>query len=135
MENTKTKAKRALVVEDEATISQICEKILNRLGFETDIAGNGRIAREMVTTKSYDLILADIRTPEMDGMELCHYLQQEHPELADRVIFTTGDVLNSDIKLFLSELKTPFLNKPFTPRQLEEAVNDVLSISPTGEVR
>ena len=52
------------------------------------------IAKKMVDDKSYDLCLSDIRTPGMDGIQLYQYLEQEHPELARRVIFTTGDVMS-----------------------------------------
>lgn len=118
---------RALVVEDEPVISQICRRMLMAEGFDVDIAMNGLIAKEMVDDKSYDLCLSDIRTPAMDGIQLYQYLEQEHPELARRVIFTTGDVMSSYITQFLEGAKRPFLPKPFTPDELKQVIRDALA--------
>ena len=95
--------KRILVIEDEPVICRVCKKALTADGFEVDIAVNGLIAMDMAGKRVYDLYLSDIRTPEMNGIEFYRHLIQEQPELADRVIFTTGDVLSNDIKLFLEE--------------------------------
>lgn len=118
--------KTALVVEDEPLISRVCQKTLMRDGFEVDIAVNGLIAKQMVNDKSYDLCLADIRTPAMNGIELYAYLEKEYPELASRVIFTTGDVLSGNIDTFLREVNRPFLPKPFTPNELRRVVKEAL---------
>ena len=118
--------KRVLVVEDEPVISRICQRTLASEGFEVDTAINGLEAKKMVNDKSYDFCLSDIRTPVMNGIELYRYLEQEHPELARRVIFTTGDVLSSNIDKFLEECKRPVLSKPFTPDQLRHMIKNVL---------
>ncbi len=119
--------RRALVVEDEAVISRLCQRILTAEGFDVDIAMNGLIAKKMVDDKIYDLCLTDIRTPDMNGIELYEYLEQEHPELARRVIFTTGDVMSGYIAQFLEGNNKPFLPKPFTPDELKQATRDVLT--------
>jgi CheY-like chemotaxis protein len=124
MTQDNTHRRRALVVEDEPVISRICQKILMAEGFDVDIAMDGLIAKKMVDDKSYDLYLSDIRAPGMDGVQLYHYLEQEHPELACRVIFTTGDVISDHIARFLEETKRPFLAKPFTPDELKQVIRD-----------
>ena len=126
---TKDNKRRALVVEDEPVIGRICTKTLNALGFEVDIATNGLMARDMVRAQAYDFCLSDIRTPKMNGIEFYQYLRQEHPRLANRVIFTSGDVLGSDVKAFLTKLSKPFLPKPFTPTELRETVKEALTMS------
>ncbi len=110
--------KKILVVEDEATISNVCQRVLTREGFEMEIAINGRVGQDMIEEKQYHLCLIDIRTPTMDGKELYRWLQQKHPQLASRVIFTTGDVTGGDTQGFLEEVNRPFLPKPFTPDEL-----------------
>ena len=127
MTQDNTHRRRALVVEDEPVISQICRRMLVAEGFDVDIAMNGLIAKKMVDDNSYDLCLTDIRTPAMDGIQLYQYLEQEHPELARRVIFTTGDVMSSDIAQFLEGTKKPFLPKPFTPDELKQVIRDTLA--------
>jgi len=127
MTQDNTHRRQALVVEDEHVISQICRRILMAEGFDVDIAMNGLIAKKMVDDKSYDLCLSDIRTPAMDGIQLYDYLEQEHPDLAHRVIFTTGDVMSGYIARFLEGTKRPFLPKPFTPDELKQVIRDALA--------
>jgi CheY-like chemotaxis protein len=115
------------VVEDEPVISRLCQRILTAEGFDVDIAMNGLIAKKMADDKSYDLCLTDIRTPDMNGIELYEHLEQEHPELACRVIFTTGDVMSGYIAQSLEGNKRPFLPKPFTPDELKQVTRGVLA--------
>jgi len=117
-----THRRRVLVVEDEPVISLICQKVLTAEGFDVNIAVNGLVAKKMVAENSYDLCVSDIRTPLINGIQLYEYLKQEYPELARRIIFTTGDVLSGNIAQFLKESKRPYLLKPFTPDQLKQAV-------------
>jgi CheY-like chemotaxis protein len=121
--------KRALVIEDELVISRICQRTLAAEGFEVDIAVNGSVAKELVRNKAYDLFLSDIRTPKMNGIEFYRYLEQVQPELARRIIFTTGDVLSNNIEQFLNEVKNPYLAKPFDPDQLKKVLRDNLILS------
>ena len=127
MTQDNTHRRRALVVEDEPVISRICRRMFMAEGFDVDIAMNGLIAKKMVDDKSYDLYLMDIRTPGMDGTQLYQYLEQEHPELVRRVIFTTGDVMSGRITQFLEGIKRPFLPKPFTPDELKQVIRDALA--------
>ena len=127
MTQDSTHRRRALVVEDEPVVSQICRRMLMAEGFDVDIAMNGLIAKKMVNDKSYDLCLTDIRTPAMDGTQLYQYLEQEHAELARRVIFTTGDVMSGSVAQFIEGTKRPFLPKPFTPNELKQVIRDTLA--------
>ena len=122
-----THRRRALVVEDEPSISQICQRVLMAEDFDVDIAMNGLIAKKMVDDKSYDLCLTDIRTPAMDGIQLYQYLEQEHPEIVRRVIFTTGDIMSGYIAQFIERTKRPFLPKPFTPGELKQVIRDAFA--------
>lgn len=115
-----------LVVEDEPSISRLCHRALTGKGFEVDTAANGRIAQLMVDKKSYTLCLIDIRTPEMNGIELFSWLGDRYPEMTKRVIFTTGDVLRGNTVHFIKQRDMPFLPKPFTPSELQTIVNNVL---------
>ena len=115
---------KVLVVEDEPSIAAVCRRALAD-GFEVDVAPNGRVARDMLAGKDYRLLLLDIRTPEMNGQQLYHYLEAERPELAGRVIFTTGDVMAGDVQDFIRQTGMPFLPKPFTPKELLEVVKTV----------
>ena len=126
MENFSGGAKRILVVEDEPAISDICRRVLTSEGFEVDIAVNGKVAQDILEKKQYDLCLVDIRTPTMNGRELYQWLKEKHPQLASRVIFTTGDVMGGDTQTFLEQAARPFLPKPFTPDELRAIMRETI---------
>ena len=121
--------KRILIVEDEPAICDVCRRVLVDEGFEVDIAANGKIAQDMIEERQYDLCLIDIRTPQMSGKELYQWLQEKHPQLTNRVIFTTGDVMGGDIQSFLEQAARPFLPKPFTPDELKAIIRETLKQS------
>ena len=126
MKNSRAKAKRILVVEDEPAIGDVCRRVLSGEGFEVDIAVDGKVAQNMIKEKQYDLCLIDIRTPTMDGREFYQWLREKNPQLATRVIFTTGDVMGGDIQSFLEQVTRPFLPKPFTPDELKTKIREAL---------
>jgi len=126
MKHSKGDRKRILVVEDELTISQVCQRTLTAEGFDVDIAVNGAIAQDMLDEKEYDLCLIDIRTPIMNGKELYQHIQEKHPEFTGEVIFTTGDVLDEKLESLLEGAKIPYLPKPFSPDELRTIVKEVL---------
>jgi DNA-binding response OmpR family regulator len=118
--------RRILSVEDEPSIRQVCHRALTSQGYQVDFAQNGVAAESLLMKADYDLLLVDIKTPVMDGKQLYHYIQERYPELAGRVIFTTGDVINSDTQSFLEETGRPFLLKPFSPDELRALVRESL---------
>lgn len=126
MKHSKASRKRILIVEDEPAICQVCLRTLTGEGFDVDVAANGAVAQDMLGKKEYDLCLVDIRTPIMNGRELYQHIKEEHPELANKVIFTTGDILDNKVELLLREANRPFLPKPFTPDELTAAVRQAL---------
>jgi len=118
--------RRILIVEDEPAISQVCLRILTSEGFDVDTAVNGVVAQDMLSKKEYELCLVDIRTPVMNGKELYQHIKKKRPEFASKVIFTTGDILDSNLKSFLDEVSRPYLPKPFTPDELRAIVRQTL---------
>jgi DNA-binding NtrC family response regulator len=111
-----------LVIEDEPLIRRICVQALLSEGFEVDVAENGLIAVEMASLKAYDLFVSDMRTPAMDGIQFYKYLSKNAPNLALRVIFTTGDVLSPYVSSFLGTHRCTCLPKPFIPDDLRAIV-------------
>ena len=118
MKKSIARTKKILIVEDEPAICDLCCQALSSEGFEVDIAVSGEIAQDMIEKKQYDFCLIDIRAPVMNGEELYQWLRESHPALANRVMFTTGDVMSRDTLSFLEQTARPFLTKPFT---LDEA--------------
>jgi CheY-like chemotaxis protein len=62
----------------------------------------------------------------MNGIEMYQHLEKENPEAAARFIFTTGNLLNVEIKSFLDQTGRPLLPKPFSPENLREIVKDFM---------
>jgi DNA-binding response OmpR family regulator len=117
---------RILVIEDEPAIGEVCTRVLKAKGFLVDIAADGDIAESMLNERDYSLCLIDIRTPVLNGKEVYQFIINNHPRLARRVVFTTGDMLDGYTQRFIELAERPILFKPFTPDELTEAVSDAL---------
>ncbi|HEY40760.1 MAG TPA: response regulator [Dehalococcoidia bacterium] len=127
MKSNDRNIKKALVIEDEPVIARVCRRVLRGEGYQVEIAANGMVGKNMASKEKYDLFLSDIRTPEMNGIEFYWYLKREYPELAERVVFTTGDVLSDDVKAFvMKEPDVPLIPKPFTPDELRTIVREMM---------
>ena len=126
MESSSAHAKRVLTVEDEPAICDLCRRVLTSEGFGVDIATNGRVAQDMIADKQYNVLLLDIKMAIMDGKELYQWLQEKHPQLASRVIFTTGSVTGKDTTTFIEQTGRPYLPKPFTPDELKTIITETL---------
>jgi CheY-like chemotaxis protein/anti-sigma regulatory factor (Ser/Thr protein kinase) len=118
--------KTILVVDDESEIADLLTDILTVDGHQVDTAANGLIALEKLARRSYDVILSDVKMPEMDGAGLFRELERRHPSLARRFIFVSGDVLSGDTAEFLEKAGLPTLNKPFVAAQVRSMVERVL---------
>jgi DNA-binding NtrC family response regulator len=126
--------RKALVIEDEPTISRICARVLTTEGFDVDCATDGLKAKEIMGNEKYEICLSDIRTPGMNGMEFYEYLEAEHPELLSRTIFTSGDLLSPSIREFLGAGNIMFLPKPFTPFDLKKIVREAINAADTAVI-
>jgi signal transduction histidine kinase len=105
--------RRILVVEDETAVAEILADVIRLEGHAVEIVENGRRALEKLQHERYDLIISDLRMPELDGPGLWHEVQRRHPELAHRFVFVTGDSLRSETREFVEHVPLPTLSKPF----------------------
>jgi PAS domain S-box-containing protein len=115
-----------LVVDDEAGIANGVAHLLRRNGHEVDTAANGRLALHKLQERAYDLILCDLRMPELDGPGFYRVLEQSNPAMLQRIIFLTGDTLGAETKAFLEKTNAPRLNKPFTATTIRHIVHQAL---------
>ena len=125
---------RVLVLEDEPAIGRVFRKVLAQQGFEVDIACNGKEAQSIVDRQRHVLCLIDIRMPEMNGKEFYQWLANKHCNLAENVIFTTGDVMDQQLRNFIRGTGRPFLPKPFTPDGLKSEVQKSLRMNRKGRL-
>jgi CheY-like chemotaxis protein len=127
--NPKLLNKRVLVVDSDATVRRAAHELLGRLGCEVETAHNGEEAFLMVRSFHYDVVIADIRLPDMNGYECFAQIREIHEHLP--VILMTGfgyDPTHSIVKARQLGLKC-VLYKPFRLDQLVTGVEKAVSIS------
>ncbi len=114
--------RRILIVDDEAEIRETLAEILSGAQHNVATAGSGREALERMATEHYDVILTDIRMPDLDGRTLYREIERRWPEQAKRVVFVTGDSFASTLHDFASECGRPVIEKPFVPKDVRRVV-------------
>ena len=127
-ESTPTPAgpERILIVDDECEIAEMLAEILDAAGYRSIITGSGHQALALLAEQSVDLILSDIRMPDLDGPGLFRELQINYPDLAERLIFVTGDILSGPTAIKLNR-QIPVIEKPFKPSEVKQAVAERLA--------
>jgi PAS domain S-box-containing protein len=118
--------KRILVVDDEPGISGVLAEVLQLDGHAVETVPNGEAALAKLQEQAYDVILSDIRMPELDGTGLYWEIERLDPGLLHRVIFLTGDTLNAGTREFLEQTGVPCLSKPFALSDVREVVQRIL---------
>lgn len=97
--------------------------LLERLGYRADVVGNGAEAVEAVRARPYDLVLMDVRMPEVDGIEATRRIRVELPrDCQPRVIALTANAMTEDRKVCEAAGMDDFLSKPVTAKELERAL-------------
>lgn len=113
-----------LVMEDDLSVAKGLEMVLREDGFDVNLAGTGELAMEAFREKRFDLLVADLRLPDIDGMEVIRRVKAQKPETEVIVItgYGTTETAVEAMKLGVSD----FLPKPFTEDQIKAAVTDAL---------
>jgi len=124
----KTPRRSALVVDDEAGVRETLAEILVTSGHRVVAAGSGREALERMGKERFDVILTDIRMPDLDGRALYREIERRWPERAGRVIFVSGDTLTSNLRGFAEETGRPVIEKPFLPSDVRRVVGEVAAL-------
>jgi len=83
---------RILVVDDEASARSGLAKLLGQEGYQVDTAADGVLALELVTERAPNLIVTDLKMPNMNGMELIAKVREHNPEIATIVTTAFSDV-------------------------------------------
>jgi len=115
-----------LLVDDESAILELMQKVLSGEGFEVHVAQTGRQALELLAERPYDLIISDLRMPDVNGWMLYQHILRRLPEMAQRIIFTTGDMAATEEGGLLKEAGCPCLAKPFTSKELLALAREVI---------
>ena len=114
-----------LIVDDEPEIRETLADILGQERHRVVTASSGRQALERMAAERYDVILTDIRMPDLDGRALYQEIQRRWPGQAKRVVFITGDTLASALREFVSSSGRPVIEKPFSPSDVRRVVAEL----------
>lgn len=119
--------KHALIVDDEPDIRELFSITLDRMGIASTAVGDIAAAREMVTTRTFDLCLTDMRLPDGDGLDLVSFIQSQKPDLPVAVITAHGSM-----EAAIQALKNgafDFVTKPVDLAALRTLVQSAMRLS------
>lgn len=117
---------KILIAEDNLINQKVASKILERLGYDPDIAENGIKVLEAILKKQYDLILMDMQMPEMDGVEATQRICQLYPlDQRPYIIAVTANTLESDLEACLAAGMDSFISKPLKIDVLSLALSEL----------
>jgi two-component system NtrC family sensor kinase len=119
----------ALVVDDEPDIAEALADLLHLEGYRCTVATGGLAAQQQLRTAGFDLIITDLRMPDLDGTALYGWLQRTRPELLGAFAFSTGDRLTPSALRFLARADRPVLEKPFTRAALQKLLGKMGHVS------
>ena len=110
--DTALRGRRILIAEDEPLVRDFLTRLLGLEGAEVVEACDGEEAWEKLAHADFDLVIADLRMPRMDGQELYERIAEERPELLRRLVFSSGDLAREETVTFLRGLPNRLLAKP-----------------------
>jgi PAS domain S-box-containing protein len=113
---------RVLIVEDEVALADLVSIYLRDHGHEIVAEYDGNAGLATALAQDFDLIICDLQLPGLNGDELLPELLQQRPELNERVVIITGDVLTPRTREFFEKTGLVHMHKPFELEQLSELV-------------
>jgi signal transduction histidine kinase/HPt (histidine-containing phosphotransfer) domain-containing protein/BarA-like signal transduction histidine kinase len=121
---------RILLVDDNAINQKVAARILQQIGYQPDLAVNGREALDALEKKPYDLVFMDVMMPEMDGLEATRAIRERqknsaaHPNFSSRiaVIAMTAHAMQGDRENCLAAGMDDYLAKPIRPKEIRDMI-------------
>ena len=114
---------RILLADDNPTNQKLGRLILKRLGYASDVAGNGLEVLQAVARQPYDVVLMDIEMPEMDGLEATRRIVADFPDGGGpRIIAVTANAMEGDREKFIKAGMSGYVSKPIRVADLVEAL-------------
>jgi DNA-binding NtrC family response regulator len=115
---------RILVIDDDENITKVVAAILRDKGYSVDIAGSGNEAIKKTQKNHYDLMLIDIRLPDMEGTELLTKIRDTTPKIR-KIIITGYPTLNNAVTA-VNKGADAYVMKPFDVEKVLETVKEQL---------
>jgi len=121
---------RILLCDDNAINQKVAARILKSIGYESDLAGNGREALDAIDKKPYDMVFMDVMMPEMDGLEATRAIRERqkdgvsHPNYQSHIIVIamTAQAMQGDREKCLAAGMDDYLPKPILPKDVRAMI-------------
>ncbi len=122
---------RILLAEDNVVNQKLALRLLQRMGYRADVAGNGIEAIESLERQIYDLVLMDVQMPELDGLEATRRIVAKWPDVAarPRIVAMTANAIQGDREACLAAGMDDYLSKPI---RVDDLVRALLQTPPRG---
>ena len=119
---SKLKPMSILVAEDNPSNQKVLVEMLKRIGYRPDAVSNGKEVIQALKLRPYDLILMDVKMPEMDGITATKVIRKAWPETGPKIIAITAYALQGDRELCLEAGMDGYIAKPVLANELKEAL-------------
>jgi two-component system, OmpR family, alkaline phosphatase synthesis response regulator PhoP len=120
-----------LLVEDEPNIVLSLQFVMNQMGFDVRVSGDGETAIEEIEKQVPDLLLLDIMLPRRDGFAVCESVKA-NPQCGNvKIIMLSAKSRETDREKALKLGADKFITKPFSTRDLKELVSELMGIEAT----
>jgi DNA-binding NtrC family response regulator len=118
---------RILIIDDEIHILLMLKKMLERAGYEIDLASNGQEGLEVFRNDPPDLVITDIIMPEKEGLETIREMKKEQPDLKI-LAMSGGGKISADNYLDTARIfgASGIIEKPFNQSRLVSLVREIL---------
>lgn len=120
--------KTVLIVDDEAYIRRVIEFKLKKRGYRIIMARNGEEGLNIIKTQHPDVVISDLNMPIMDGKTLCQITDKLKAERPFLTIIITARIAPDDQEWSKNMRDTLFMEKPFSPSQLLESIEQYFRI-------
>jgi CheY-like chemotaxis protein len=111
---------RVLVADDQEHMRELLVEALAADGHTVDPAEDGMAALKLLEQQSYDLVVSDLRMPQVDGPKLYQETRRRRPDTAPHFIFITGEDEAPGYRTFLADSKAPVVTKPFKLKEFRQ---------------
>ena len=122
-----SRPRKVLVVDDENPMRELLTQLLHSDGYAVMTAGSGREALDLIARDKYDLVITDIKMPDIDGPAFLAELRRTNSPLSDRILFITGDIMSAATLGFLEKCGSPWIAKPFELTVVRDTVRRILA--------
>lgn len=115
-------SKRVLVVDDEAIVRISCQRTLEPAGYSVRTAEDATEALDMLAAEGFDIIMTDLKMPNMDGLQFIQRARKLRPEAC--ILLVTG-FATDDAQQEAAVHGVSYLEKPFTPAMLLKKLSEM----------